>query len=69
MRDIDKRDPGTLLYCTQFRSHPLAQLQIQCGQRFIKEQNLRLGTKRPGNGHPLLLATGKLIDHLFGLAR
>ncbi len=34
--------------------------RIQCGSGFVKEHDFRLHRQRPGNGHPLLLASGEL---------
>ena len=67
--DEDKRDAGVFLNLFQLLLHILAQLQVQCAQRLIQQQNLRLVDQRPGDGHPLLLAAGKACDPPVGKAR
>ena len=67
MGDIDKSDPQTLLQPFQFQLHLSAQLQIQCSQRFIQQQHLRLIDHRSGNGNALLLSARKLIRHPFSV--
>src|SRR5207249_9888609 len=37
-----------------------ARLRIECSERFIEKQNLRLVSKRARDSHALLLAAGKL---------
>ena len=58
----DKGDAGGLLDALQFVLHILTQTQIQCAQRLVQQQNLRLIDQRTGNGHTLLLTTGQRID-------
>ena len=65
--DVNKRDPQLLLQTFQFQLHLSAQLQIQCSQRFIQQQHLRLIDHRSGNGNALLLSTGQLIRHPFSI--
>ena len=43
----------------EFGLHLLAQLQIQCAQRFIQQQHLGAIDQRPGQSHPLTLTTGE----------
>src|SRR5699024_3462654 len=40
--------------------HGPAELKIQRAQRLVQKENLGIIYKRPGNGHPLLLSSGKL---------
>ena len=40
--------------------HLLAQMPVQRAQRLVHEHQFRLEYQRPGDGHALLLATGKL---------
>ena len=40
--------------------HLVGELRIQRGGGLVEEDDLRPGGKRPGNGHPLLLAAGEL---------
>ena len=37
-----------------------SKLRVKCRSRFIKEQNVRIHTKCPCNGYPLLLSTREL---------
>ena len=43
-------------------ARPLAQGGIEVRQRLVQQQHARLGRERPGERHPLLLATRELRD-------
>ena len=60
--DIDKGDAHLLLDALELDLHILAQLQVQGAQRLVQQQHLGPVHQRPGNGHPLLLAAGELMD-------
>ena len=55
-------DGGTqfLMEALQLGTHINAQLGVQVGQRLVKQQQLGAGGYGTGDGHPLLLAAGKL---------
>ena len=57
--DKNKGNADLLLDPFQLVLHLLAQLQIQCSERFVKQQDLRLIDQRPGNGNSLLLSSGE----------
>jgi len=61
MGDEDKGDAGLALQGLQLRPHPLPQLCVQRRQRLVQEQDLRPWRQGTGKGHPLLLATRKLV--------
>ena len=42
------------------RAHLNPQLHIQVAQRLVQQHDGRLGHQRPGDGHTLLLSSGKL---------
>ena len=65
---IDEGDAQLLLHPLQLDLHPLAQLQIQGPQGFVQEQYLGPVHQGPGNGHPLLLAAGQLLDPALFIA-
>ena len=60
--DKDKRDADFLLDVFQFALHFLAQLEIQCTERLVEQQNFRLVDQRAGDGNTLLLTAGHLRD-------
>ena len=60
--DIDKGDVHLALQPLELQLHLLAQLQVQCAQRLVQQQNLRLVDQTAGNGHALLLTAGHLAD-------
>ena len=61
MGNIYKGNAHLLLDTLQLVLHILAQTQIQCAQRLVQKQHLRPVHQGSGDGHPLLLAAGKLI--------
>ena len=74
MGDIDKGDAQLLLKALKLDLHLLAQLQVQCPQRFVQQQDPGIVDKRPGNGDALLLAAGQglrlalfVVGHLHEL--
>ena len=59
MGDIYKGDAHLLLDALELDLHVLAELEIEGPQGFVQQQDLGTVDQRPGDGHPLLLATGK----------
>ena len=59
MRDKNERNAELLLDILQLLLHILAQLQIECGKRFVKKQHLRLQHKGARDGNTLLLTAGE----------
>ena len=60
MRDVDERDADFTLDALQLHLHGLPELEVQRAERLVEQQCLRVIDQRPGQGHPLLLATGQL---------
>jgi hypothetical protein len=75
---VERGDPELALEVAQLRAHAIAQGGVEVGQRLVEEQQLRPAHQGPGQGQPLLLATGELggvaalepaeADDLEGLA-
>ena len=61
MGDIDGRDADLALDFVDFVAHIDAQLGVEVGQGFIKEQDRRFHDQGAGQGHTLLLAAGQLV--------
>ncbi len=49
---VQAAQPGTQLF---------AHLGIECAERLVEQQHLRIDRQRPGQRHPLSLPTGELI--------
>jgi hypothetical protein len=64
--DDDESNSNRLLKAGQFHAHVIAQLCVQCRQRFIKQQNLGPLHEGSRQGHALALAAGHLIGLTFG---
>ncbi len=62
-------DAELALHAADGTSQLLADLRVQCAERFIQQQYLRLVRQGARHGHPLLLTAGKLrrktIVHAF----
>ena len=58
--DVDDGDPEFLVDAAYLELHLLAQSTIERAQGFVHQHQFRLEHQRSGNGHALLLATGKL---------
>ena len=54
-------DTVLLQHVADLAGNVFTQFHIQAGKRFIQQQYTRLGCHRPGNGHPLLLATRQAV--------
>ena len=65
---VDEGDAQLLLHALEFHLHLLAKLKVQGAQRLVQKQHLGLVHQGPGDGHPLLLAAGKLIDPALAVA-
>ena len=61
MGDEDERDAQALLHGFQFQLHFLAELEVQCAQRFVQQEHLRLVDQTARNRHALLLTAGKRV--------
>ena len=62
MGDINKGNVHFALQALELQLHFLAQLQVQCAQRLVQQQDLRFVDQAAGDGHALLLAAGHLAD-------
>ena len=60
MRDEEEGDSEAALEIAQLATNLLAQLRIECGERFIEKEDVGLKHDGTGQGDPLPLATGKL---------
>ena len=58
---IDKRGVDALAQLDDLRTHLVAELRIQIGQRLVHQQDLRLPDSGAANGHPLALAAGERL--------
>src|SRR6266480_878587 len=64
MGHVDERDAHFLLDPFELQLHLLAQLEIECPERLVEQQDLRTVDQRTSERDPLLLPAG----HLRGLA-
>ena len=62
MGDVDEGDAQLLLDALELILHVLAQPQVQGPQGLVQQQHLGSVHQGPGDGHPLLLAAGELVD-------
>jgi hypothetical protein len=60
MRDEHGRHVHLVVQPTQPRTQFLAHLRIECAERLVKQQHLRLDRECARKGHPLPLAAGEL---------
>lgn len=60
--DEDGGDRKFLQDTADLAGEVVSQGSVKGAERFVEEQQLRLGGEAPGQGHPLPLATGKFID-------
>ena len=71
MGDVQRGDPQPLLEGAELIPHALAELGVQVGQGFVKQQHGRLDDHGTGQRHTLLLAAGELVGepllHAFEL--
>ena len=58
---VDDGGAGLLVEALELRPHVDAQPGVQVGQGFVQQQELGAGGDGPGDGHPLLLASGELV--------
>ncbi len=65
--DMDETDPELALQPLQFCPHPHPQERVKRGQRFIQQQDLRVGDQRAGQRHALLLTAGQLRGKPVGI--
>ena len=52
--------PEILLHALELQLHLLPQLQVECAERLVEQQHLRLVDERAGQRHALALAAGEL---------
>jgi hypothetical protein len=57
--DEQKSDAHAALEVFELGAHLLAQTRVQCGERLVQQQHVRLDDQRARQGHPLLLAAGE----------
>ena len=67
MGDVDEGDADPLLDGAQFIAHVLAKLEVEGRERFIEQQDLGFDGEGAGDGHTLLLATGKFAHQFVAL--
>ena len=60
MGHVDERDPDLALDPLEFELHDVAQLEVECPQRFVEQQRARVVHQRAGQRDALLLAAGQL---------
>ena len=60
MRDVDDRHAEPAMKALDFGLHLLAQVLVECGERLVEQQQLRLEDDRPRQGDALLLAAADL---------
>ena len=61
MGHVDCRDREAVEDRAQFDEQPLAQAAIERAERFIEEQEPRVGRKRTCEGHALAFAAGQRL--------
>ncbi|MCY1450860.1 hypothetical protein D9M71_676970 [compost metagenome] len=66
MGDVDEGDAEVLLQLGQHALHAHAEVRVEGAQRFVEQQDRRLGDQRAGQGHALALAAGQLGDIAIG---
>ena len=57
---MDERHAQLLVERLQLYLHLLPELEVEGTERFVQQQHARLEYERPGEGHPLALATRQL---------
>ena len=66
VRDVDRRDPQSLLHVADLQAHFDAQLGIEVGEGLVEEQHLGAHNHGAGEGDTLLLAARELRWGAFG---
>ncbi len=67
--DIDAGETGAPLQRLELDAEPLAELEVEIGERLVEEQEGGVVDQGAGQRHPLHLATGELGRRARGLAR
>ena len=62
VRHVDRGDAELALQLLDEEAHLLPKLGIEVGEWFVEQKHGRVDHERPGEGGPLLLATGDLAD-------
>ena len=65
--DVEERDPDLVVDHVELDEHPLAELEVEGGQRLVEEEHLRLVDEGPGDGHALFLPAREEVRLLCGL--
>ncbi|CAB4620141.1 unannotated protein [freshwater metagenome] len=60
MCDVNKGRTNVDLNALKLNLHLTAKLEVQCTQRFVEKQHVRLINERSCHGDALLLTTGEL---------
>src|SRR5204863_7873218 len=60
VRDVHERDAEPALQTLELDLHLFAQLEVECTQRLVEQQNLRLVDQRAGERYALTLASRQL---------
>ena len=68
MRHINGGEPGFLADAPDLRAHFEPQFGVQVRERLVEQQASGPNDQRPGQGDPLLLPAGKLVDRPRGVA-
>lgn len=63
---VDERDPDLALNAFELELHHLAQLEVECAERFVEQQRAGIVDQCPGQRHALLLAAGQLGGSALG---
>ena len=65
--DMDEGESQGLLKIAEFRLHLAPQAEVEGTERFVEEDNLRLGGEGPGEGDALLLTARQLRGQAVGV--
>ena len=63
--DEHERDADRVLDRLELDLHLLAELEVERAERLVEQQHARLVDQRPGERHPLTLATAELVRPAF----
>ena len=61
-RDMQKGDAQPAADAAQFAAHPHAQIGVERAERFVEQNEARLGDERARQGDALALSAGNLVD-------
>ena len=66
MRHVDDGKSVFALQVFNFKPHLLAQVRVETGKRLVKQHDIRIDRKGPGQSHPLFAAAGQIGRALVG---